>query len=73
MDASKVNYTKVWKVNGILVIAENPEDAIDLYRRERRHYCTCCPNIDSVELVYGDEHCSQAILSVDKDIEEELV
>ena len=73
MDASKVNYTKVWKVNGILVIAREPEDAIGLYRRERRQYCTYSPNIDSVELVYGDEHSSQAILSVDEDKEEEKV
>ena len=70
MSIENVKYTKVWKVNGHLVIAEEPEDAIKLYREARRQYDSYAPNICNVQVVYGDLNNNMAILSVEKDEED---
>lgn len=58
-------YTKVWKVNGELVVAREAEDAIELYKNHYAEFETDV-SIHTVELIVGNNNNDSAILSVDR-------
>ena len=67
----RTNYTRVWKINGTLVVARQIEDAIALYKKHR-----ACFNerakIQNVELVKDDNHGDDAVLSVEDEPENDV-
>lgn len=58
-------YTKVWKINGQLVVAHEVEDAIELFKKCYDGYEADVP-IRTVELIVGNDNNDLAILSVDE-------
>ena len=70
----KTKYTRVWEIDGTLVVAPSIEEAIALYKKsyEYDHDCSCI-DIYSVEIVKARGGSLMAVASVDEDKEEDLV
>lgn len=63
----KTNYTRVWEIDGTLVVAPSIEDAIALYRKSYKcDHDYSCVDIDSVEIVKTRGGSVMAISSVDE-------
>lgn len=56
-------YTRVWKINGTLVVAHDIEDAIALYKKHYNEFDVSA-DITEINLVFGNES-DLAILSFD--------
>ena len=66
-----MKYTKVWRINGQLVIGRDVEDAVMLYKEYCRDY-DIDDNIHEVQVVFGDNNSDLAVLSVDDEPEDDL-
>ena len=53
---SKITTTHIYKVNGNLVVADNVEDAVKIYREHLMLFGTLHPEIESVTLVEPASH-----------------
>ena len=63
----KTNYTRVWEIDGTLVVADTIENAVALYRKSYKcDHDYSCVDIDSVEIVKTRGGNVTAILSVDE-------
>ena len=59
------NYTRVWRINGQLVVAYNIEDAIALYKKHYNKF-DVRTNITEINLVFGDNSDLAIISDEDK-------
>ena len=63
----KTNYTRVWEIDGTLVVAPTIEDAIALYRKSYQYdHDYSCVDVYSVEIVKTRGGSIMAISSVDE-------
>lgn len=70
----KVIYTRIWKVNNEMVVANDIEKAIALYKKAHTDELGYCVNVFSVEVIEVKTNGGTlAILSVDENGEEEKV
>ena len=66
----KTKYTRVWEIDGTLVVADTIEDAVALYRKSYKYdHNYVCMDIDSVEIVKTHGGNIMAILSVGEPVE----
>lgn len=66
----KTKYTRVWEIDGTLVVANTIENAVALYRKSYEYdHDYNCMNIDSVKIVKTLGGSEMAILSVDEPVE----